>query len=187
LGGNTIDKGESNDMEKKEFAMIAAAMKTFYPKENLFPNSQAVELWYQRFKDIDYKVAETALNLWVETEIWSPKIAQLREKCAELSSGVQEDWSEGWEQVMKAIRYMGRYREEEALKEMDEITRTVVQRLGYQELCNSENITADRANFRDVYKTLQERAKKEQNVSVLLKNASEKLKIGTKNDDFEEK
>ncbi len=174
-------------MEKKEFAMIAAAMKTFYPKENLFPNSQAVELWYQRLKDIDYKVAETALNLWVETEIWPPKIAQLREKCAELSSGVQEDWSQGWEQVQKAIHYKGMYREQEALDSFDEITRQCVKRLGYQSLCISENVTADRANFRDVYKTLQERAKKEQNVSVLLKNASEKLKIGTKSDDFEEK
>ena len=174
-------------MDFKEFAILSSAMRTYYPRENLFPNKESISLWFERFKDIDYKIAQTALNLWVETEKWPPKISELRDKCIELSGKGIEDWSDGWEQVLKAIRYKGRYREEEALADMDEITRTVVQRMGYQEICNSDNIIADRANFRDIYKTLQERAKKEQNVSIMLKNASEKLKIESKMDVSEQK
>lgn len=33
-------------MTKKEFAKIAMALKTYYPKESLLPNEQAMELWF---------------------------------------------------------------------------------------------------------------------------------------------
>ena len=31
-------------MDKREFATFAAASKTYYPRENLLPNPQAMEL-----------------------------------------------------------------------------------------------------------------------------------------------
>ena len=45
----------------------------------------------------------------------------------------------------------GFYQQEEALASMDETTRKVVKRLGWKELCESENQMQDRANFRMVY------------------------------------
>ena len=34
-------------MTKKEFAIFAAALKTYYPREQLLPNSEAMELWFR--------------------------------------------------------------------------------------------------------------------------------------------
>jgi hypothetical protein len=40
---------------------------------------------------------------------------------------------------------------------MDEVTRQAVKRLGYKELCMSENTMQDRANFRMVFEQIAER------------------------------
>ena len=34
-------------MNKQEFSLFTMALKTYYPRENLLPNTQAMELWYQ--------------------------------------------------------------------------------------------------------------------------------------------
>jgi hypothetical protein len=67
------------------------------------------------------------------------------------------DWGNGWEQVENAIRYYGTYRASEALESFDEVTREVVKRLGFNNLCLSENVQADRANFRMIYEQLAQR------------------------------
>lgn len=64
-------------MDKKEFAKFAMALKTYYPKEQLLPNQQAMELWYRQIKDIPLLIAEMALQKWVATNKWSPSISEL--------------------------------------------------------------------------------------------------------------
>lgn len=146
-------------MNKKEFAILASALRTYYPKEKLLPNEQAMELWFNQLKDIPYQVAETALNKWVAINKWSPSIADLREQASEIVNGALPEWGDGWEQVEKAIRFYGVYRATEALESMDELTRETVKRLGFNNICLSENPQADRANFRMIYEQLAERKK----------------------------
>ena len=90
--------------------MFAMALRTYYPKEQLLPNQQAMELWYRELCDIPYNVAEAALRKWVATNKWSPTIADLREMAATVTEGEMPDWGEGWEQVLKAIKKYGSYR-----------------------------------------------------------------------------
>ena len=149
-------------MTKEEFLIFAAAMKTYYPRENILPNKQAMELWHKQLEDIPYKVLETALNQWIATEKWSPCIADLREKAALLMGGQESDWGKAWESVLTAIRRFGRYRPMEAVESLDEITRECVERLGFMNLCNSDNINVDRGNFRMIYETLAERKKRDE-------------------------
>lgn len=155
-------------MDKKEFSTFAMALKTYYPREQLLPNQQAMELWYRELQDIPYQVAEAGLRQWVSTNKWSPSIADIREMTATIQNGSIPDWGEGWEQVLRAIRQHGSYREAEAMQSMDEITQTCVKRLGFRNICMSENINQDRANFRMIYEQLQERRKKEQQVALPL-------------------
>ena len=147
-------------MDKKEFAIFASALKTYYPKEGLLPTKEAMELWFRQLQDIDFMVAETALNKWVATNKWSPTIADIREASTELTQGAIPDWGEGWEQVLLAIRKYGSYHPKEALESMDDITRQAVERLGFRNICMSENIATERANFRMIYEQLAERKKK---------------------------
>lgn len=156
-------------MDKKEFGLFASALRTYYPREALLPNQQAMELWFRQLQDIPYPVAEASLNKWVATNKWSPSIAELREMAASVQHGDIPDWGDAWEVVLRCISKYGSYRESEALASMDEMTRTAVKRLGFRNICMSENITADRANFRMIYEQLAQRKQKEQQISLPLK------------------
>ena len=65
-------------MNRKQFATFAMALKTYFPRENLMPNEQAMELWFNHLKNIPYEVAELALQRWVNQNKWSPSIAEIR-------------------------------------------------------------------------------------------------------------
>ena len=163
-------------MDKKEFAQFSMALKTYYPRENLLPNNQAMELWFRQLQDIPANVAELSLNKWVATNKWSPSIADIREMASTVCNGEPDDWGAGWDQVLRAIRCWGSYREKEALDSMDELTRTCVKRLGFRNICMSENIAADRANFRMMYETLVNRKKMDGQLPEGLKLAIEAVK-----------
>lgn len=164
-------------MEKREFAIFADALKTYYPRETLLPNPQAMELWFRELQDIPFPVAEAALRKWVSTQKWSPSIAEIRELSSSIAHGDIPDWGEGWNQVQKAIKRFGSYRPKEALESLDPLTRETVERLGFRELCMSENITADRANFRIVYETLAKREKTQQQLALPLQEAIAQIQM----------
>lgn len=144
-------------MERQEFATFAAALRTYYPKEQLLPNQQAMELWFRELQDIPYQVAETALRKWVATNKWSPSIAEIREAVTGITKERIPDWSEAWETVLNAVRTYGSYQPVEAMASLDERTRACVKRIGFRNICMSENISVERANFRRIYEATAER------------------------------
>lgn len=144
-------------MNKKEFAIFASALRTYYPKEKILPNEQAMVLWYEQVQDIPYKAAEIALQRWVATNKWSPSIADLREQVATLAQGESKSWGEAWGEVLRAVARYGSYCEAEALESLDGLTSKVVKRLGYKSICMSENIANERASFRMIYEQEQQR------------------------------
>ena len=160
-------------MNRKEFAIFACALKTYFPKEPILPNEQALDLWYNQLKDLPYDIAQVALNKWVATNKWSPSIAEIRETCARMSQNMPVEWSEAWEKVLKAIRKYGMYQEQEALFSFDDLTREAVKRLGFKSICLSDNIAADRANFRMIYEQLAERQRKDAQLPPSLKRLME--------------
>lgn len=145
-------------MTRQEFWQFAAAIRTYYSRENILPNEQAMELWFRQLQDIPFPVAEAILSKWVATNKWSPSIADIRDGVAEIQNGgPAPDWGEAWDQAMNAIRRFGSYDEDGALASLPPLTRETVRRLGYKSLCWSENQVADRANFRQVYEILSKR------------------------------
>lgn len=146
-------------MNKQEFSSWAKALRTYYPREQLLPNEAAMELWYQALKDIPMQVAEATLRKWVATNKWSPTIAEIRENAVDVKHGEALDWSDAWERVQHAIRRYGNYRAAEAMASLDPITRATVKRLGFYNLCVSENPMSDRKQFRDTFEVM---AKREQ-------------------------
>lgn len=175
-------------MNKQEFARFAAALKTYYPRENtLLPNQQAMELWFMQLKDIDYSIAELTLNRWVSLNKWSPSIAEIREGAMEISLGPMKSWSDAWEEVKDAMRKYGRYEAEKAMASLDDITRETVRRLGFNRLCESTNQVADRANFRDIYTEIAEDNRKNRQLPDVIRLAIEEnqtKRIGEKNENI---
>lgn len=163
-------------MNRNEFSNLAKALKTFYPRDNMLPNMEAMELWYRELSDIPYTVAEAALRKYVSTNKFSPTIADIREMAVTVSAGEKQLWSDGWDQTLKAIRKYGSYNPAAAMESLDDITRQTVQRLGYMELCRSENIMADRANFRMIFEQIADRKHKAQQLPVQLTNLIEAVR-----------
>lgn len=170
-------------MNKQEFSKIAMAIKTYYPNQNLLPNQQAMELWYLQLQDIPYKVCMAVVNKWVALNKWAPTIADIRENAVDIADGDQKDWSEAWQDVLLNIREYGYHRAEDGLEELTGVTRQTVERLGYTRLCHSENIMADRANFRDIYNELSKRESQEKQIpKQLLEHINNIKMIGVKDE-----
>ena len=148
-------------MDEKQFATFAMALRTYYPKENLLPTKQAMELWFSQLSDIPYEVAQVGLQKWVAPNKWSPTIAEIREMASSVTHGEIPDWGEAWEEVRRAMRKYGSYNPQKALESMSPLTRKATERIGFVNMCRSENPSHDRANFRMIYETLAEREKKD--------------------------
>lgn len=144
------------------------ALKTYYPRETLLPNNEAMQLWFRELNDIPFPVAEAALRKWVSTNKWSPSIAEIRETAANVQNGEIPEWGEAWEQVCTAIRKYGFYEPKKALESMDPLTRQVVKQLGFRNICVSENPMAERANFRQCYEIMAKREQVRQQMALPL-------------------
>lgn len=148
-------------MDKAEFGVFASGLRTYFPRFNMLPNAEAVELWYQELKDLPYNVAVSALRKWVNTEKWPPSIAELRALAGELINGPAPDWGEGWQEVQRAVCRYGWAREKEALESMSPSAKTAAQRIGWMAICCSENAETLRAQFRQVFQTVVEREQRD--------------------------
>lgn len=146
-------------MNVNEFGSIASAMKAAYPNANLMPDNRAKEVWYTMLSDLDYRICLAALKEHISLNKFAPSIAEIREKCAGIVRGEEKDWGAAWKDVLYAIRRWGMYREAEAMESLDEGTRQCVGRLGFKNLCLSEDLNIDRANFRMIYEQVSARRK----------------------------
>ena len=143
-------------MTKDEFKILCKGMKAVYTQSTFLPDADAFKVWYSLLQDLDYTIAQAAIQKYMLINEFPPTIADIRKNAVSVQAGDKKTWSEGWEEVIKAIGNFGSYREEEALESMSEITRKAVKKLGFRNICLSENITADRANFRTIYEQMAE-------------------------------
>ena len=146
-------------MNVNEFGSIASAMKAAYPNANLMPDNRAKEVWYTMLSDQDYRICLAALKEHISLNKFAPSIAEIREKCAGIGRGEVNDWGAACNDVVYAMRRWDMYREGEAMDNLDEVTSQGVGRLGFKNLCLSEDLHIDRANFRMIYEQVSARRK----------------------------
>lgn len=162
-------------MTREEFKVLCKGMKAVYTQPSFLPDADAFNIWYSLLQDIDYTIAQAAIQKYMLTNKFPPTIADIREYTTTIAASEKPLWSDGWEEVLKAIRKFGSYRESEALESMSEITRMSVQRLGFKNICMSENIMADRANFRMIYEQIAEREHTSKQIPFKLSNLIEDI------------
>lgn len=148
-------------MTDKEFETIALAIKAAYPNSNVLPDKYAMKTWYRALSDLDYHVAENAVWEHISTSVFPPSIAEIREKCTARRSPMVTEWGEAWEEVLQVIRKYGSYREEEAVASLSRLTAIAVRRMGFKNLCQSENPVADRAHFQRIYEGMVKEEKRQ--------------------------
>lgn len=151
-------------MNKQQFATLAIGIKSAYPASKILEDNASMDFWYMTLKDIPYEIAENAVMEHICTNIYPPNIAEIRKLCMERCRTPILSFGEAWGVVQKAMSDYGWYHPQEAFATMDELTLAVVKNLGWSRLCQSENPTADRANFREAY---EKKAAEAQNTNAL--------------------
>ncbi len=164
-------------MTKQEFATFAMAMRTYYPKEQILPNQQAMELWYREIGDLPYPVVEASLRKWVATNKWSPSIAEIREMAANIQNGDPLSWGESWERALNAVRKYGSYNQAAAMESLDPLTRKCVESIGFMTLCMSENIMVERAHFQKIFDVYAKREQANKQIAPALQQTISALQI----------
>ena len=164
-------------MTKQEFSIWAVALRTYFPSEKLLPNLKAMELWYEELKDLSYEDATISLRKYVQTNHFPPSIADIRSSAIGIHME-ESDWGKNWNEALFLVRRFGIYREEEAMSAASKKTKEVLNRLGWKNFCLSENIVAERANFRKIYEDIEDRNK---NKKVLTKDVLSIERTGESN------
>lgn len=157
---NLDDRRKDEEKQYREnFGNLIKALKSAYPNFKIIENKIAFEMWLSMLQDIPLDMLQEAVYKHMATEEYPPSIAQLRKKA--LSAEVDlKDWSEAWGLFGKSVSKFGLYRATEALnwiREQDPLAANIIQRFGYQELCESDNQMADRAHFKTAYMSEQEK------------------------------
>ena len=123
-----------------------------------FPNTQmskdSVNVYARMLKDIPLDVLTTAVEQCMVESEFLPTIAKLRNRALSLVAPPRKDPMDAWGVVVKEIQRVGFYRSPHF---EDPLIARAVDCMGWQYLCSSENIVADRAHFAKVYEQFVER------------------------------
>lgn len=163
----------------EDFKILVKAMKSAYTAPNFLPDAEAVKVWYQLLKDIPYELLSNVVQSHIMSCKFPPTIAEIRQKAAEITYPENyQDWSIAWQETCGAIASYGSWRSKDGMESLSPLTRECVKRLGWMNLCASENPAADRANFRTIYEQLQTAHKKTAVLSPTFIGKTERLKLG---------
>jgi hypothetical protein len=147
-------------MLKSDLLKIMTALAEVYPK--FVVNEMKTNIFYDLLKDLEYPVLETAVKKHIVTSEFPPTIAELRKLATEIKNpSLQVTAADAWGEVTKAIRYFGWYRSEEALASMSEGARKIAQYIGWQNICEAENLDVLRGQFFKMYGQVETREKTE--------------------------
>lgn len=91
-------------MTIKEFGVLTDAMKTYFPRDNMFPTKESMQLWYEELKDLDYQMAAMELRKYVALNRFAPTIADIRECLIDFTNKKELSAPESWELVIRAVR-----------------------------------------------------------------------------------
>lgn len=142
-------------MTQTEVSKLVAVLAAHYPTAKL---SRDNLMAYERaLADLDYQLAQSAVERIVRTSRFFPSIAEIREACTLKTTGPTRTGVEAYAELMLAVRRHGRtYGEEEAPKFKDPIIAKCLGIWGsWNSLCNSPtDDAAGRARFVELYDSL---------------------------------
>ncbi len=90
-------------MKVEEFANLADAIKTYFPRDNMLPTEESMELWFDMLKDLDYKLAFYGLKKYVSLNKFPPAISDIREYATSIGEPGELNEMEAWSLVREAI------------------------------------------------------------------------------------
>lgn len=159
-------------MTLKEFAILADAIKTYYPKDNMLPTKESMALWYDALKDLDYRSANLGLKKYVMSNKFPPAISDIRECALDFERPKELSEMEAWSLVSRAMKN-GYYGSEKEFKKFPAIVQKVVgspSQIHKWAMDESFNEAVVSSNFMRVYREELQKEKEMQKLPTDLKN-----------------
>lgn len=129
------------------------------------------EVWLEMLGDLPADLLAAAVRSHIERSQWLPSVAEIRQAAVKLmrqGSPAQESAIDAWGSVKREVRRVGSYG---APYFVNPITARVVQRMGWREICLSEDPEAVvRAQFERYYNAEMTRAEEQAGMSADLRD-----------------
>jgi hypothetical protein len=123
-----------------------------YPVPAWTVESQAI--YAQCIEDLDGGATRAAVMYWLKTHAERPAIADIRAAARqqlEIAGAIptDPDVDQAWGIVLEAIRRVGRY---QPFPATHQAVKAAVDRMGWEDICNAENMEVIRAQFERFYR-----------------------------------
>lgn len=136
-------------MTKKEALQLITLLQMAYPRQAL--GDKTVEVYAGFIQDLDYNVAERAIQNHIRNEKWFPAIAEIREACVELAHKIPST-----EHAMEMIRSAIRNGNYQAIYQND-LFRQAVAVVGFDKISYSEYPEPLYRQIKEAYDNLRKR------------------------------
>lgn len=158
-------------MNEKETAKLVYVMVASTGQSRWF-DEKALEAMVKAYAvllaDIDYARCNAAVRVLLQSKNSIPAVADIRRTVLELERGPVRPAGDAWGEVLKAIGRYGAYRTPGVDFQFShpEVAHCV-NSLGWKVLCTSEDQTADRARFIELYGAVAAQERREQQAPLL--------------------
>lgn len=176
-------------MTVDEFAKLADAIKTYFPRDNMLPTDESMELWFDMLNDLDYQSASASLKKHVASSRFPPTIADIREGATDFTAPQELNEMEAWSIVSKAIRNSG-YNSVEEFEKLPPLVQKSVglpSQLRTWALDENYNEEVVSSNFIKCYRTELARQKELQKMPQNIRQLIEKANVGSYSAQIDEK
>lgn len=168
-------------MNRQESARIVAVIMAACPAQAARIDrgraDSMVDTYATLLEDLNYEQCNAAVRVLLQTKNWMPSVAEIRAAVLELTRGCVRPGGEAWGSVKHAVGRYGSYRTPGVdFTFSDPVTARCIAALGWQTVCLSENETADRARFIELYDRLAAQGHREA-LSPMLAAAAEHKRI----------
>ena len=149
-------------MTLKETVSLLFMAKNLYPRDKGLACSREelnamAEAWTEMLKDIPFEVGKAALAAHAASSLYAPAISEIRAYARKLTEPPRLSPDEAWSLAIRAIRRYGsgpyknvstgKYPYERARDSLPPDVWRVMELMGYQSMCMSENVDVLRGQF----------------------------------------
>lgn len=137
-------------MIKEEAFKCMSILKAAYPRQLL--DAATLTTYTTMLEDLACDDVQSAIQRIICTSKFFPAIAEIRAECTRAVSTLPEP-EIAWGEVRKLVNsYGGRQRDDRKLEFSHPEIAAAVDVIGWQTICNDENVTSTRARFVDAYR-----------------------------------
>lgn len=143
-------------MSKKEFLLGMKILQSSYSKDF---TEDDLKIWYMQFEKENGLVFQQAIKNIIKTSRFMPSIADILYEMKKIEiPDLTLNYEQEFENVRKAIRQYGSYRQKELMDSLKPKTAETVRRIGLQRICECEQdkLKFIKNEFKEIFENLQD-------------------------------